>query len=178
MKGERGTRVLTCRRYSKETSNGNVTIARSASSAPAVGGDLSIYNARIPIDAFLKQKGSGGAPSPFNLAFDNFSIGAGSNVRVQSANVDVGATGAVRLGGTLRAPTLSGAFHSTGGSLSFYRSFNLERGEVSFDPSAGLIPDINAVATTFVSNPATAVRFHVTGPATNMSLNLESDPRI
>jgi autotransporter translocation and assembly factor TamB len=162
--------------YFQGNVDGNVTIARTQSSIPAVGGDLSIYNARIPIDAFLKQKAAGGGPSSFNVAFDDFSIAAGSNVRVQSANVDVGATGAVRLGGTLATPTLSGAFHSTGGSLSFYRSFNLERGDVSFDPSAGVIPDINAVATTFVPDPATAVRLHVTGAATNMNLNLESDP--
>jgi autotransporter translocation and assembly factor TamB len=95
---------------------------------------------------------------------------------MQGANVDIGTTGAVRLAGTLDAPTLAGGFHSTGGSLSFYRTFYVQRGDVHFDPSSGLIPDINAVATTFIPDPATAVRLHVTGPATDMNLALASDP--
>jgi hypothetical protein len=158
------------------TVNGAVTLARQSAGTPTVGGNLSIYNARIPLTAFLAQKAGAGAPPAFNVAFDNFNIAAGPNVRVQSANVDVGATGAVRLGGTLAAPTLAGEFNSTGGSLSFYRNFNVERGNVTFDPAAGLIPDIDAVATTYVPNPATAVRLHVTGPATDMNLSLASEP--
>jgi hypothetical protein len=162
--------------YFQGNVNGTVTVVRQESSAPRVGGELSIYNARVPLTAFLAKKAAAAAAPAFNVAFDNFNITAGSNVRVQSANVDVGATGAVRLGGTLTAPTLAGAFHSTGGSLNFYRSFNLESGNVTFEPAAGLIPDVNAVATTFVPNPATAVRLHVTGPATSMNLSLASDP--
>jgi hypothetical protein len=111
-----------------------------------------------------------------NLAFEGVQITAGSNVRVQSANVDIGATGAVRLAGTLEAPSLAGSFRSTGGSLSFYRSFNVESGNVQFDPSSGLIPDVDAAATTFVSDPATAIRLHVTGPVTAMNLAFASDP--
>jgi TamB, inner membrane protein subunit of TAM complex len=60
--------------------------------------------------------------------------------------------------------------------LSFLRSFNLERGSVTFDPSSGIIPRVDAVATTFVTNPPTAVRLHVTGPATAMDLALTSEP--
>lgn len=162
--------------YFQGNVNGGVTIVRHDSGTPAIGGDLSISNARIPLTAFLLQKAGAPAQPGMDVAFDNLNIVAGSNVRVVGANVDVGGTGAVRLGGTLAAPTLAGAFHSTGGSLSFYRNFNLERGEVTFDPASGVIPDVNAVATTFVSNPATAVRLHVTGPATNMNLSLASDP--
>jgi hypothetical protein len=47
---------------------------------------------------------------------------------------------------------------------------------VSFDPSSGIVPDVDAVATTFVSNPPTAIRLQVTGPASKMDLSLASDP--
>jgi TamB, inner membrane protein subunit of TAM complex len=90
--------------------------------------------------------------------------------------VDIGAAGGVTLGGTLRAPNLNGTFTSTGGTLNFFRTFNLEKGEVSFQASSGVIPDVNASATTFVANPATAIRLRVTGPATNMNLKMESQP--
>jgi hypothetical protein len=157
--------------------NGGVKVARAPGDPLGIGGDVTVSRARIPLNAFLSQQG--GAQRTTHLpevAFDNLRILAGHDVRVQSANVDIGAEGSVVIGGTLRAPTLSGSFNSTGGTLSFLRSFNLESGSVQFEPSAGLIPRVNAVATTFVTNPATAVRLHVTGPATNMNLNFVSDP--
>jgi autotransporter translocation and assembly factor TamB len=163
--------------YFQGTLNGNVTLARSGRRLPALSGDLSVLDARIPLTALLNQKqGTGAGPGLPDVAFDGVHIAVGRNVRVQSANVDIGATGAVNLGGTLNAPTLAGVFHSTGGSLSFYRSFNLESGDVTFEPSSGVIPDVNAVATTFVANPATAIRLHVTGSVTDMNLALDSDP--
>jgi autotransporter translocation and assembly factor TamB len=162
--------------YFQGNINGTIAVARVRSSAPSISGDLSIYNARIPIDAFLRQKAGGQAAAFPIAAFDGLRVAAGQNVRVQSANVDIGTSGAVRLGGTLDAPTLAGAFHSTGGSLSFYRNFSLQSGIVRFDPSSGVIPDVDAVATTFVSDPATAIELHATGPATEMNLALASDP--
>lgn len=157
--------------------NANISLLRNAASVPQVSGDVAFSNARIPIDAFLKQR-SGANPNPRlpNVAFNGVRISAGPDVRVLSRNVDIGTAGDVALGGTLDAPTLNGAFRSTGGSLNFYRNFDLQYGRVSFDPSSGLVPDINAVATTFVSDPATAIRLHATGPATNMNLELASDP--
>jgi hypothetical protein len=157
--------------------NGNVNVARAPGTPLGIGGDVTVSSARIPLNAFLSQQGGAQrAPHFPEVAFDNLRILAGRDVRVQSANVDIGAEGSVVIGGTLNAPTLSGSFNSTGGTLSFLRTFNLESGSVQFEPSAGLIPRVNAVATTFVTNPATAVRLHVTGPATNMNLNFASDP--
>lgn len=157
--------------------NGAVALMRNAGAVPAVSGDLTISKARLPLSAFLTlNKGGGTGPRMPNIAFQGLDLTVGPDVRVQSANVDIGTTGAVRLGGTLDAPTLSGGFRSTGGSLSFYRAFNIERGEVTFEPSGGLIPNVDAVATTFVPDPATAIRLNVTGPVTNMNLTLASDP--
>jgi TamB, inner membrane protein subunit of TAM complex len=157
--------------------NGSVNVARAPGTPLGIGGDVTVSSARIPLDAFLSQRGEAQrAPHLPEVAFDKLRILAGHDVRVQSANVDIGAEGSIVVGGTLRAPTLSGSFSSTGGTLSFLRTFNLESGSVQFQPSAGLIPNVNAVATTFVTNPATAVRLHVTGPATNMNLNFVSDP--
>ncbi|MBV8197809.1 MAG: translocation/assembly module TamB domain-containing protein [Candidatus Eremiobacteraeota bacterium] len=157
--------------------NGDVAVERNGAGSPVVSGSVVASDARIPATAFLSAQG-GDAKSSWlpDIAFNNLKISAGPNLRVQSRNVDIGATGDVTLAGSLKAPTLAGSFESTSGSLSFYRNFNLERGEVRFDPSSGVIPDVNAVATTFVNNPATAIRLHVTGPATSMNLALASDP--
>ncbi|MBV9333694.1 MAG: translocation/assembly module TamB domain-containing protein [Candidatus Eremiobacteraeota bacterium] len=164
--------------YFQGTLNGALAIVRTPRSPATMSGNLELSQTRLPLAAFLALNRGGGAKRQLpNVAFDGVQFSAGPDVRIQSANVDIGTTGAVRLGGTLDAPTLSGGFHSTGGSLSFYRTFYVERGDIHFDPSSGLIPDVNAVATTFVPDPATAVRLHVTGPATNMNLALASDPQ-
>jgi autotransporter translocation and assembly factor TamB len=155
----------------------DVSLSQAGPADPAVSGRLSVSKARIPVDAFLNQKGGANASSRLpNLAFNGFRIAAGPDVRVQSRNIDIGAAGNAVLGGSLDKPTLSGSFSSTGGSLNFYRSFNLERGTLSFARSSGIVPDVDAVATTFVSNPPTAIRLHVTGPVTGMNLELASDP--
>lgn len=157
--------------------NGSVAVTRLDGATPQMSGDIAVSDARLPLNAFLDVKGGGKtSPSLPGIAFANLRIAAGKNVRVQSANVDVGATGDVALTGTLRAPKLTGSFRSTGGTLSFYRTFNLETANVDFDPSSGLVPDVSAVATTYVANPPTAVRMHVSGPVTNMNLDLSSDP--
>lgn len=163
--------------YFQGTLNGSVALVRSGTAIPQVTGDMTVANARIPLNSLLNQHGGPKqGPGLPNVAFHDVRLTAGSNVRVQSANVDVGTTGAALLGGTLDAPTLAGTFRSTGGSLSFYRNFYIEHAAVTFDPSSGVIPDIDAVATTFVPDPATAVRLQVTGQVTNMNLELASDP--
>jgi len=157
--------------------NASVAVERGSAGAPQVSGEVSVTNARIPLNTFVNQKGSlNERPALPNLAFASLRITAGNNVRIQSANVDIGATGEATLGGTLDAPALAGSFSSTGGSINFYRSFNLESGKLTFEPSSGVVPDVDAVATTFVSNPATAIRLHVTGPVTSMNLALASEP--
>jgi autotransporter translocation and assembly factor TamB len=157
--------------------NGSVSLAHTVAGPPQLSGDVTLSRARVPIDAFLSAKGgAGSAPALPDVAFSNLRVSVGSDVRVQSKNVDIGATGELAISGTLRAPSLAGAFDSTGGSLSFYRSFNLESGKVTFSPSSGFIPDVDAVATTYVSNPPTAVRLTVRGPATGMNLTFSSDP--
>jgi autotransporter translocation and assembly factor TamB len=157
--------------------NGSVSLAHTVADAPQLSGDIALSKARVPIDAFLSAKGGDNSkPALPDVEFSNFRVSVGSDVRVQSKNVDIGATGDLAINGTLAAPSLSGEFNSTGGSLSFYRSFNLQSGKVTFSPSSGFIPDIDAVATTYVSNPPTAISLQVKGPATNMNLTLASDP--
>jgi translocation and assembly module TamB len=162
--------------YFQGVLDANVALARPSPTDPAVTGNVTVSNARIPLDAFLKQPSGGKAPGSTGIAFSDLRIAAGPNVRVQSKNVDIGATGEVALSGTLGAPTLAGSFKSTGGSINFYRNFNVESGVVSFASSSGVIPDVDAVATTFVSNPPTAIRLNVKGPVTNMNLGLASEP--
>ncbi|HEX3370833.1 MAG TPA: translocation/assembly module TamB domain-containing protein, partial [Candidatus Cybelea sp.] len=157
--------------------NGSVSLAHMIADAPQLSGDVALSRARIPIDAFLSAKGGDNSkPALPDVEFSNLRVSVGSDVRVQSKNVDIGATGDLAINGTLAAPSLDGTFSSTGGSLSFYRSFNLQSGKVTFSPSSGFIPDVDAVATTYVSNPPTAISLKVRGPATNMNLTLDSDP--
>ncbi len=162
--------------YYKGLIDGSVTASRVPRGLIDVGGDVAMSSARIPLTALFNPSSSktpSGPPLP--IGFNHLQITLGRDVRVQSSNVDVGGEGGIVLAGTLAAPRIHGSVVSTGGTVSFYRDFTVERATVAFDGS-GVIPDINAVATTYINNPDTYIRIHVTGPATDMNLALASDP--
>jgi autotransporter translocation and assembly factor TamB len=157
--------------------DGALSLRRDPGANVVVGGDLAFSHTRIPLSALLpsgnaKQPTAAALPLAFALR-----VAATTDDRVQSPNVDVGVTGDATVGGTLAHPTLAGAFTSTDGSLNLYRSFTLQRARVAFDPSAGIIPNVDAVATTHVPNPSTDVLLHAHGPATNLALDLSSRPQ-
>jgi hypothetical protein len=117
---------------------------------------------------------------------------AGKNVRVRGsgygAGLDIGASGKVHLGGTLVAPTLAGAFTaSSGGTLTYFdRAFKVQEGVVNFDPSAGLVPSIHAVAMSSVVNPdpdrsrnpfgSAQITIAVDGSIANPKIDFSSNP--
>lgn len=162
--------------YVKGRIDGAVSVARAPRSRTMISGNLALQNARIPLSALYNP--SSGAPPEVprpDVGF-HLNVAAGDDVRVVSPNVDLGAQGAVAVGGTLASPTLAGRFRSTGGTLDFYRRFSIERGMVRFDPSSGIVPDVNAVARTYITEPDTDIVIHATGPATDMNLAFQSDP--
>lgn len=157
--------------------DGSVAIAKVPGGPLTLGGTTTLSSARIPLNAFLGASSKNATKrAPLNVAFDGLTIAAGNDVRVQSSNVDVGAQGSLTLNGTLAQLAPSGSFLSTGGTISFYRTFTVERASVAFSSQGGIVPDVNAVATTYVPDPSTEIRLHVTGPATNMNLGLASQP--
>ena len=158
--------------------DGTLTASKVAGAHPIIGGDLTVSNARIPYQAFIPSsaKPLPNAPKPPDIGFD-LGLAVGKDVRVAQGPVDIGALGGVRLGGTLAQPTLDGSFSSTDGVVSFYRTLTLQPGStVAFDPSNGVIPNLDATATTFVPDPATNVILRITGPATSLNLDFASDP--
>ncbi|HET9096650.1 MAG TPA: translocation/assembly module TamB domain-containing protein, partial [Candidatus Baltobacteraceae bacterium] len=163
--------------YFRGKFNANIHAYRTAGGIPTIAGTVDVPSARVPLTAFWnphapkKPKGA-----PLNLAFD-MDATVGRDVRVQSSNIDVGARGRVKVNGTLAQPKLSGEVASTGGTVDFFRRFNIQSANVLFDPANGFWPDINAIATTQVDNPLTYVQLHVTGLApNNMQLAMQSDP--
>jgi len=165
-------------KYLKGRINGRVTIVRAPGAPVQVGGNIAFTSTRIPTTALLPS----GGPTPaataaaLPVAFD-LGVDVGDDVRVQGGPVDIGAKGRLQVGGTLAAPTLDGTLNSTGGTLSFYRTFAVQYPTtVTFDPSDGIIPDVDALATTSVDNPPTDVTLHVTGPATKLNVAFDSDP--
>jgi translocation and assembly module TamB len=164
-------------KYFRGKFDANIHAYRTAGQLAMIAGSVSVPSARIPLTAFWNPKAPK-APKgpPLPLAF-NLTANVGRDVRVQSPNVDVGARGAVTVTGTLAKPALNGSIASTGGTVDFFRRFQIQRADVKFDPSEGIWPYINAVATTQVSNPLTYIQLHVTGLAPNqMQLGLQSDP--
>jgi autotransporter translocation and assembly factor TamB len=170
--------VLDAPKYLKGRVNGTVTIVRAPGSQAVVGGNLTFTSTRIPVAALLPSSAASAAPTQaaIPVAFD-LGVDAGTDVRVQGGPVDIGAQGHVHVGGTLAKPALDGQLDSTGGTISFYRTFRLQYpSTVRFHPSDGVIPDVDAIATTTVDNPQTDVTIVVTGPATMLNVALSSDP--
>jgi hypothetical protein len=157
--------------------NGTLTVVREPGQDAVVGGNLAFSSTRIATNALLPKTPTtqaSAAPVPISLALG---IVAGDDVRVQGGVVDIGAKGSLQIGGTVSAPTASGELDSTGGTISFYRTFRLQYpSTLVFDPSSGVTPDVDATATTTVDNPATDVTLHVTGPATQLNVDLQSNP--
>jgi autotransporter translocation and assembly factor TamB len=156
--------------------NGTVTIARAARDNAIVSGSLDVTSARIPTTALIpKATGAspGAAPLPVSL---NLAVNVGNDVRVQGGPVDIGARGDLTVGGTIAAPTVMGELESTGGTISLYRTFALQYpSNVTFDGS-GVIPNVDATATTSVDSPPTDVTLRVTGPATALNVVFDSNP--
>ncbi len=156
--------------------NGTVTIARAARKSALVSGSLDVTSARIPTTALIPKTSSASAsatPLPVSL---NLAVNVGNDVRVQGGPVDIGAKGDLTVGGTIAAPTVMGEVESTGGTISLYRTFALQYpSTVTFDGS-GVIPNVDATATTSVDNPPTDVTLRVTGPATALNVVFDSSP--
>ena len=136
---------------------------RNAKLLPVLSGNVTLTNASIPILSIYRNTGGGngsaGAPGggpPFNIAFD-LTARAGKNVRIQASSpyIDVGATGALDLTGTLASPKLGGVLTATpGGIFSTYnRAFRVQQAVVSFDPANGLMPYVDLRAYAHVTNP-------------------------
>lgn len=191
--------------YGRGTLDGSVTLERPAGGPPLLSGKVGLSDTVVPFSALsvgaISLAGSsdvpglvappapaGASPAParpkLDLALD---VTAERNVRVRSSNIDIGGTGAIHVGGTLADPSLSGELDSTGGTLSYFNTvFRVQSGKVTFDPSQGLIPNLDAVATTHVSNPdpngfrnvsgSADITITVKGPVSNLDIQLASTP--
>lgn len=148
--------------FGSGTFDGALSFGRIPGQLGLAKGSITIRDALIPLSAFLQlgSPANGAVPAgpPINLGFD-LAIKAGKNVRVRGGGaglfgLDIGGTGAVHLGGTLQKPTMAGAFTSAGGTLTYIdHAFKIQKGQVTFDPANGVLPDLYAVATAHVSNP-------------------------
>jgi hypothetical protein len=180
--------------YGSGVVDGTLDFAHRAGAPPRLAGDLRLSEGTIPFSALLIASGGAGvldtaapaAAAAPPLAFD-LDVAAERNVRVRSANVDIGARGNLHVGGTLAAPVLAGGFTSTGGTIAYFNTvFRLVDGTVTFQPDQGLIPTLDARAVTHVIDPdpntvrnvsGTAdVTLALTGPVTNLTIGLSSDP--
>ncbi len=178
------------------TLTSSATLARVPGHLATLTGDATISDSVVPFAAFLKFGGTPAAPGetpsgpPFNLGF-KVAITAAKNVRVRGGagifGLDIAGEGSVLLAGTLLQPTLSGAFNSAGGTLTYIdHAFKVRTGTVTFTPGDGVIPDIYAVGTTHVTNPdpnssrnptgAADITVTVTGPVTSPHIAFQSDP--
>jgi autotransporter translocation and assembly factor TamB len=170
--------VLDAPAYLKGRINGTLSIVRAPRSDALVAGNLDFTSTRVPPTVLLSSSAASPttAQTPLPVAFD-LHVNLGNDVRVQGGPVDVGAKGDLHVAGTLSAPTIAGRLESTGGTISLYHTFQLQYPSVvEFDPSNGVIPDVDAIATTTIESPETDVTMHVTGPATHLNVALASDP--
>jgi autotransporter translocation and assembly factor TamB len=184
--------------YGSGQIDGTLSLRHARGSARTLAGALNLNDATIPFAALLLAAGPGtgdqidatpvvtATAKPGNLALD-LDVAAERNVRVRSANVDIGGRGTLHVGGTFGAPKLDGGFDSTGGTLTYFNTvFRVIDGRVSFRPDQGVIPTLTAHAETHVINPdpnsvrntsgSADVTLDIHGPVTGLTIGLTSDP--
>jgi hypothetical protein len=179
--------------YGTGSLDADLALTKTPESRALLTGKVELYNATLPFSAFISatQQAPNAAKGPLPpIGFDLEAV-AGKNVRVRGngygAGLDIGAQGAVRLGGTLASPTLAGSIKSTNGTLTYFdRAFRVQSGTVTFDPADGIIPSINAVATTSVVNPdpdrarnpygSAQITINVEGPIDGLKIGFSSVP--
>jgi TamB, inner membrane protein subunit of TAM complex len=117
-------------------------------------------------------------PTGFSIPSLNLDVttNAGSNVRIRGgSSIDLTTTGALTITGNLQSPTLAGEFQAIRGQVGYFdTTFRLVSGTVTFDPTNGLLPTLNATAVTNVSGAQ--ITLTVTGRVDNLSTDLESNP--
>ncbi len=178
--------------YGSGTLDASLALAKTAASVAQLSGSVTLSNAALPFASFVKaatQAQSAGAAA-IPLALD-VRASAGKNVRVRGsgygAGLDIGATGSVRLAGTLAAPTLDGTIVSTGGTLTYFdRAFRVQEGSVRFAAADGVLPTLHAVANASIVNPdpdrarnpygSAEVTISVDGPIAGLKIGLSSTP--
>ena len=182
--------------FGRGTVDARLSLTRGSGNEALLAGTAALSNAVVPFAAFLaaaQGSGAAGAAIPANppaLGF-KLDLSAGKNVRVRGSGLggglDIGASGAARLRGDVAAPTLDGAFVSTGGTLTYFdRAFRVQSGNVVFTPSGGIVPTLHAVGTTHVVNPdpntarnpygSAEISITVDGPVNNLKIAFDSTP--
>ena len=184
--------------YGRGTLDSKIALTRRPFSEASLGGKAALSNATIPLAAFLAAAQSGGngaaggaaSSPPLALAFD-LDMSAGKNVRVRGSGLggglDIGAVGALHVGGDVASPKLDGQFTSTGGTLTYFdRAFRVQSGSVAFTPANGLVPELHATGTTHVVNPdpntarnpygSAEISIKVDGPVNNLKVAFDSSP--
>jgi hypothetical protein len=156
---------------------------------PTLSGAVKLTNATVPFATIFRSSESApeaGSGPVFDLAF-NLRTDT-ENVRIRSPIIDAGASGSILLTGTLRSPRASGTLTTTrGGVFSTYqRLFRIQEGTVTFNPSEGIVPDLDLRATAHVDNPdpdsarnaigSADVTVAVTGPADAYTIRYSSEP--
>ena len=100
---------------------------------------------------------------------------AGKRVRVKGGAIDLTATGKLRIGGGLSAPTLDGSFSSTRGQVTYFDTvFRIDRGSVVFDSTQGLLPTLDARATT--NTGGAQITLEISGRVDRLNTDMSSVP--
>ncbi len=170
--------------------DGNVRLTRAPYQLAQLSGSMTLHDSTTPFSAFLaatQSNSTAGPAFPIDLGFD-MTLAAGKNVRVRGsgfgAGLDIGATGLVNLGGTLKSPTLQGQILGTAGTLTYFdRVFRLTEAVVTFAPSQGIIPTLQVQGVTHVTNPdprlntySTDVTINVNGPVNALKVAFSTNP--
>ncbi|HUA08715.1 MAG TPA: translocation/assembly module TamB domain-containing protein [Candidatus Acidoferrales bacterium] len=175
--------------YGRGSIDADLSLTRAVGQDAKLTGSATLSNAAIPFAAFIAATQNSGQAASLPIPLDlDVQMNVGRNVRVRGsgygAGLDIGATGGVHLAGSLAAPTLSGSFAATGGTLTYYdRAFRVQAAKLTFTPADGVIPTLHATATTRITNPDPSSAYNsvdvtvaVDGSISNPRLSLSSSP--
>ncbi|AMJ59495.1 translocation/assembly module TamB domain-containing protein [Bosea sp. PAMC 26642] len=132
--------------------------------------------ARLAADRKARPAGKGrGRPAPAFDAALALTVSAPNRVFIRGRGIDAELGGAIRVGGTLAAPSIDGGFDLRRGRLSVLsQRLDFSRGRLSF--TGGTIPELDFVAETRASD--VTAQIIVTGPADQPQFAFTSQPQL
>lgn len=114
------------------------------------------------------------APTFFDLPSLNMQLATDArNMRVHGGPVDLTTDGTLAIGGSVRDPQLTGEFTTKRGTIGAYGvTFRVERGVLSFEPDQGVLPSLDATASTVVNGDR--VTLDISGRVDHLSTVISS----
>ncbi|MCR4401195.1 MAG: translocation/assembly module TamB domain-containing protein [Firmicutes bacterium] len=142
---------------------------RGAASRPMISGDIKLVRAEFTPSGF------GAVSMPVDADLD-VAVSTGDDLRIRTKTMDIRASGSVKVGGTLREPSLAGRVEAHRGWFAYFgNEFAVREAVADFREDGGVIPYLEVQADTYAGSTLIHLTLKGTLPD-RLTMDLTSSP--